>query len=146
LLSSALGRNGRAYFNQHYTWPVIEKKYLDMFDRLRREPYANPIEPIPGWFARRRQTLPPADEVVARVPTGPVLGDGPQVDAAGDGSATRRPASPPEEVAVVPARQQGTAAPVVRHHSTRPRPDRREERRPHRRRGPDRRPPRRSGN
>ena len=33
-MGAALGRHGRAYFHRHYTWPVIERKYLNMFDRL----------------------------------------------------------------------------------------------------------------
>ena len=33
-LSAALGRNGRLFFREHYDWPVIERKYLDMFGRL----------------------------------------------------------------------------------------------------------------
>ena len=37
-LAAALGRNGRAYFERHYGWPVIERKYLDMFERLASEP------------------------------------------------------------------------------------------------------------
>ena len=36
-LHARLGRNGREYFRRHYAWPVIERKYLDMFDRLTRE-------------------------------------------------------------------------------------------------------------
>ena len=35
-LAVAMGQNGRAYFQRHYTWPVIERKYLDMLDRLAR--------------------------------------------------------------------------------------------------------------
>src|SRR5262249_2808126 len=35
-LSSSLGRNGRQFFRTHYDWPVIERKYLDMLDRLSR--------------------------------------------------------------------------------------------------------------
>ena len=34
-LAAALGRNGRDYFSQHYAWPVIERKYLEMFERLQ---------------------------------------------------------------------------------------------------------------
>ena len=52
-LGAVLGRNGREFFRRHYTWPVIERKYLDMFDRLKRETRAPPMEPLPGWFARR---------------------------------------------------------------------------------------------
>jgi glycosyltransferase involved in cell wall biosynthesis len=70
-LSSALGRNGRDYFHKHYTWPVIERKYLDMLERLKREPSKTTIEPMPGWFTRRRKNLPPANAVVAALPSGP---------------------------------------------------------------------------
>jgi hypothetical protein len=71
-LNGRLGQNGREYFRQHYTWPVIERKYLDMFDRLRREPAPAPLEPLPGWFARRRAEQPPAASVLASLPSGPV--------------------------------------------------------------------------
>ncbi len=73
-LSDALGRNGRTYFRTHYAWPVIERKYLETFDRLAREPRAGQpvVEPLPGFFARRRRTLPPADEVLAAIPAGAV--------------------------------------------------------------------------
>jgi glycosyltransferase involved in cell wall biosynthesis len=71
-LGGLLGRNGREFFRRHYAWPVIERKYLDMFDRLKREP-APSMEPLPGWLARRRRTLRPARNVVAAARTGPVL-------------------------------------------------------------------------
>jgi glycosyltransferase involved in cell wall biosynthesis len=73
-LSGTLGRNGRQFFREHYDWPVIERKYLDMFDRIRHAPAARAIEPLPGWLDRRRQDLPAAEEVVAKLPTGPVTG------------------------------------------------------------------------
>jgi len=71
-LSTSLGRNGRTYFKTHYAWPVIERKYLETFDRLSREPQPRlPVpEPLPGFFARRRRTLPPAEEVLAAIPAG----------------------------------------------------------------------------
>lgn len=69
-LSEQLGRNGRAYFQRHYAWPVIERKYLETFERLAQEPEARSIEPLPGFFERRRRTAPPADEVLAGVPSG----------------------------------------------------------------------------
>ena len=77
-LREALGANGRIYFNRHYTWPTIERKYLDMFDRLQQEDPANrpAREAIPGWFGRRRRTVPPASDVVARLPRGPATGEG----------------------------------------------------------------------
>ena len=33
-LGQALGRNGRAYFDTHYTWDAIERKYLDLLARI----------------------------------------------------------------------------------------------------------------
>ena len=53
------------YFAQHYSWPVIERKYLDMFDRLASAPAGTLMEPLPGWFARRRPTVPAALDVLA---------------------------------------------------------------------------------
>jgi glycosyltransferase involved in cell wall biosynthesis len=72
-LGEMLGRNGREFFRRHYTWPVIEKKYLDMFERLKKEPEAAALEPLPGFFARRRRRQPPARQVVDAAPTGPVV-------------------------------------------------------------------------
>jgi hypothetical protein len=71
-LAGALGRNGREYFARHYSWPVIERKYLEMFDRLASEPARHRMEPLPGWFARRRPTMPAAVDVLAELPSGPV--------------------------------------------------------------------------
>jgi glycosyltransferase involved in cell wall biosynthesis len=75
-LAGSLGRNGRQYFRDHYDWPVIERKYLEMFDRLKKDPAAPSVDPLPGWFDRRRQDLPAAQEVLARLPTGPAGGRG----------------------------------------------------------------------
>jgi glycosyltransferase involved in cell wall biosynthesis len=72
-LASALGRNGRAYYERHYEWAVIEQKYLDMFARLDREPPTRRLERLPGWWARRRATVPPAADVVGQLPSGPVI-------------------------------------------------------------------------
>jgi glycosyltransferase involved in cell wall biosynthesis len=69
-LAATLGRNGRAFFTQHYSWPVIERKYLDMFDELRRTPATYGMEPLPGWMARRARTVPPAAAIVSALPTG----------------------------------------------------------------------------
>ena len=78
-LNARLGRNGRDYFAQHYTFPVIEGKYLDMFARLKREDAAGarpkPVEPLPGWLARRRRDQPPASRVLANIPAGAVVSD-----------------------------------------------------------------------
>jgi hypothetical protein len=54
---------------------VIEKKYLDMFRQLERGPATAEPEPLPGWFARRRRELPPANDVLSRLPSGAVMPD-----------------------------------------------------------------------
>ena len=90
-LRAALGTNGRAYFERHYTWRVVEGKYLAMLERLERENRdgkAPTPEREPGWLERRRRVLPPAQDIVARLPTGPAAhtwhADGPEPSAAGD--------------------------------------------------------------
>ena len=70
-LQSALGRNGRAFFERNYAWPVIEKKYVDMLQQLSKESAPQRMEPPPGWFARRRRSQPPADSIVKQLPAGP---------------------------------------------------------------------------
>ena len=70
-LSGTLGRNGRQFFRDQYDWPVIERKYLEMFDRLKKETPVPATDPLPGWFDRRRQDLPSAEDVLARLPKGP---------------------------------------------------------------------------
>ncbi len=75
-LRAGLGAQGRRYFDRHYTWPVIEQKYLDLLHRLQQEDPAaagRALEPTTGWLGRRRRRLPPAAEVVERAPRGPVL-------------------------------------------------------------------------
>jgi glycosyltransferase involved in cell wall biosynthesis len=76
-LHARLGGNGREYFLRHYAWPVIDAKYLEMFDRLKRDDRAGrapqPVERLPGWFARRARTIPPANDVLAGIPSGAVM-------------------------------------------------------------------------
>jgi glycosyltransferase involved in cell wall biosynthesis len=72
-LHARLGRNGREYFGQHYAWSVIERKYLEMFEALRKEGDVRNMEPLPGWRARRRRSLPAAAEVLASLPSGAVM-------------------------------------------------------------------------
>ena len=50
-LAGALGRNGRQFFRDHYDWPVIERKYLDMFARLV-EGAAGPTDRAAARLAR----------------------------------------------------------------------------------------------
>jgi len=75
-LSAALGRNGREYYQRHYAWPVIVRKYMELLERLQaddRAGQARPaLEPLPGWFARRRRDRPAAEGVVKGLPSGPV--------------------------------------------------------------------------
>jgi glycosyltransferase involved in cell wall biosynthesis len=70
-IAGSLGRNGRQFYRDHYDWPVIERKYLDMLDRLSKESARADIEPLPGFFERRKQNIPAARDVVARLPVGP---------------------------------------------------------------------------
>ena len=72
-LHARLGRNGREYFRANYAWPVIEGKYLEMLERLRREPAPARMEPLPGWMARLKRDLPPAQQVLAQIPSGAVI-------------------------------------------------------------------------
>ena len=76
-LNAALGANGREYFGRHYTWPVVEGKYLAILDDLAREDRAGSrawrLEPEPGWTARWRRRIPAARDVLATLPAGPVI-------------------------------------------------------------------------
>ena len=84
-LADALGRHGREFFARDYAWPVVEGKYLDVLRRLHDEDAApgpatpapareggrrSGIEARPGWFARRRRTLPAARGVMEALPHG----------------------------------------------------------------------------
>lgn len=67
-LAAAMGRNGQAYYAKNYAWPIVEAKYLAMFERLKQEPAPRRMEPLPGFIARRARTFPPAAEILASVP------------------------------------------------------------------------------
>jgi glycosyltransferase involved in cell wall biosynthesis len=81
-LNTRLGSNGREFFSRHYAWPVIERKYVDMLERLKHEDaeraqpaaFKAALDPLPGWFGRRRQDLPAARQVLETLPQGPALG------------------------------------------------------------------------
>jgi glycosyltransferase involved in cell wall biosynthesis len=83
-LAATLGRNGRAYFDRHYAWPVVERKYLDLLAGLDARPPRRDLEPVPGWWRRHRAIIPPAAEIVRRLPAGPAAGEAPQAALAGD--------------------------------------------------------------
>lgn len=76
LLAEALGLNGHLFYERQYAWPVIEQKYLDVLELLKAEDQAGSparaLEPLPGWLTRRRRVLPPAREILAQLPIGPV--------------------------------------------------------------------------
>lgn len=75
-LRAALSANGQAYFERHYTWDTIERKYLSMIDRLQEEDRGGVptrLERLPGWMTRRRRDRAPARTIVDGLPTGPVL-------------------------------------------------------------------------
>ncbi|MGH9146311.1 MAG: glycosyltransferase family 4 protein, partial [Vicinamibacterales bacterium] len=76
-LAEALGTNGRVFYRRHYDWPVIERKYVTMLEALKAEDEAGvrprEVAPLLGWLARRRRNLPPSKEILAQIPTGPVL-------------------------------------------------------------------------
>lgn len=131
-LQATLGRNGRAFFERNYSWPVIEKKYVDMLEQLSKETPARTMEPIPGWFSRRRRSLPPADSIVKQLPIGPyrdVRSQKPEVRSGG----SERPAAVSQ--APVPSRPQPTERPQFQ-----PREPRREQRRDQRGPRPENRP------
>ena len=71
---AVLGRQGRDYFRRHYTWPVVEQKYRDLFDRLKRDADAGGD----GAAARLARAAPADAAAGARgastpLPAGPVI-------------------------------------------------------------------------
>jgi glycosyltransferase involved in cell wall biosynthesis len=74
-LRAGLGANGRLFYQHHYDWPVVERKYLDMLDRLQSEVVTRAMEPLPTGPALRDTVCRPAAEVLAELPAGPALAD-----------------------------------------------------------------------
>jgi hypothetical protein len=72
-LGSELGANGRRFFSDHYAWPVIEHKYLDLFARLKEEPARQSMQPLPSRLRRLRRDLPAARDVMSSLPQGPAV-------------------------------------------------------------------------
>jgi len=112
-LRGALGRNGRRFFERHYAWPVIEQKYLDMLERLSKEPSASTMEALPGWWGRRRRACPPAVELVSQLPKGPARPESPALGRTARSVGSDRPATQPAVAAPVPP-----AGPPAREGST----------------------------
>ena len=71
-LAAELGENGRAFYQAHYEWPVIERAYWEMFERLTAAPPAAPMEPLQGWLPGRQRRVRPAAAAVDAAPRGPV--------------------------------------------------------------------------
>ncbi len=106
-LHQALGENGRRFYERHYAWPVIERKYEDMLGQLSRAGAAAATpDPLPGWLARRRRTLTPAQEIVDALAKGPVAYDEPARAA----TPLRGPAAPPSGPAPRPSPAAGRQA------------------------------------
>jgi glycosyltransferase involved in cell wall biosynthesis len=68
-LTATLGQNGRRFYREHYDWPVVERKYLDMLSFLSTQEPA-PIGEPSGWLSSRRPDCPPAMTVMAGIPAG----------------------------------------------------------------------------
>ena len=120
-LAGTLGRNGRQYFRDHYDWPVIERKYLDMLQQLTTATSNGFIEPLPGWMDRRKATCPPGAQVLASAPSGPSVAHEmtvPRPSAPVAPPLPRRP-SPPDRSAATP---RASAPPPRRSQGRRGRP------------------------
>jgi glycosyltransferase involved in cell wall biosynthesis len=72
-VAGSLGKNGRQYYRDYYDWPVIERKYLDMIDRLSKSEPLRAIDASPGWFERQKVDCPAGAEIVAAIPSGPSI-------------------------------------------------------------------------
>ena len=60
-LADELGENGRAFYTAHYEWPVVERAYLDMFERLSAGDSGQPDGAASGMAGR-----PPAHRAARR--------------------------------------------------------------------------------
>jgi glycosyltransferase involved in cell wall biosynthesis len=81
-LHQAFGENGRRFYERHYAWPVIQRKYEDMLGQLSRAtPAPAALDALPGWLARRRRTLPPSQAIVDAIAKGAVTYEEPAAPA-----------------------------------------------------------------
>ncbi len=125
-LQAALGRNGRAFFERHYAWPVIEKKYVDMLEQLSKESPSRAMAPMAGWFARRRRSLLPANDLVKQLPAGPYRAQTPEVRSQKAEVRSERPAFQPRPERREPppqSRRPETPKPQQQQQSRGPRPE-----------------------
>jgi glycosyltransferase involved in cell wall biosynthesis len=109
-LSASLGRNGRHFYREHYDWPVIERKYLDMLERLSKDPGRSGLDPLPGWLDRRKQACAPGAEVIAAVPSGPIVQEDPAA----------KPLTPPLAASGRPPEEPGRSSDPLRRGPQRP--------------------------
>jgi glycosyltransferase involved in cell wall biosynthesis len=113
-LNQAFGENGRRFYERHYAWPVIQRKYEDMLALLSRSAATPaPMDGLPGWLARRRRTLEPAHAVVDALPKGAVAYEDP---APGDASQARSTDGPAPRPSPVTGRQAIRSGPHGRGH------------------------------
>ena len=144
-LQAALGRNGRTFFERHYAWPVIVRKYVDMLQQLSKTPSIATMAPLPGWLTRRRGNLPPAEAVVKELPIGPYRGATPTHQPRAQAAPSKPHTAPPRAAAAAPqqaaapsrpaprpAQHQRSAAPQQRSGPSQDRPDRGDKPRPER--------------
>jgi glycosyltransferase involved in cell wall biosynthesis len=116
-VSHGLGRNGRLFFRENYDWPIIERKYLDMLNRLSTQDSSSGMAPLPGWFSRREPNCAAGIERLAQIPQGPSL----TVDRA-PSSPIQAPPTPRGEISRAPQRSRPWPS---RHHHRRGGPPRR---------------------
>ena len=77
-LRNTFAADGRAYYERHYTWDVIDAKYLGILSQLQkidRDGYTVPVHSKPGWLKQHRHMQPPARKIVDDLPTGPTCKD-----------------------------------------------------------------------
>ena len=79
------GRNGRQFYRDHYDWPVIERKYLDMLRAaVEVRTVAAPSSRFPGGASDGGTRCPPAPGVVDALPFGPSAAGEPAAQRPGD--------------------------------------------------------------
>ena len=71
-IAGSLGKNGRQFFRDHYDWPVIERKYLDMLRTPRRRDRRGAIRAAARLDGTPQGNLPAGRRrSSANIPAGP---------------------------------------------------------------------------